>query len=190
MTPSPPPSPPRTAGPPAGLARFNASARPDAAAALHEVCVCPEWAGGVLAGRPYPDAEALLAASDRAVAALTPEQLARAVAGHPPIGRPRPGDPVSAGEQRGMTGAAAGLRAEMLELNLAYQRRFGHVFLICATGLTAERMRDAVRLRIGNPPEREQEIVRTELAGINRLRLARLLTAAPGPAGRPREERA
>ena len=39
----------------------------------------------------------------------------------------------------------------MLELNLAYQERFGHVFLICATGRTGEQMRDArSRQRIGN----------------------------------------
>ena len=65
------------------------------------------------------------------------------MAGHPPIGRPSPGDPASAREQRGMAGASEELKAEMLELNLAYQERFGHVFLICATGRTGEQMRDA-----------------------------------------------
>ena len=93
------------------------------------------------------------------------------MAGHPPIGRPKPGDPTSAREQRGMAGASEELKAEMLELNLAYQERFGHVFLICATGLTGEQMRDAVRDRIGNSPEQEREIVRTELGKINRIRL-------------------
>jgi 2-oxo-4-hydroxy-4-carboxy-5-ureidoimidazoline decarboxylase len=62
----------------------------------------------------------------------------------------------------------------MLELNLAYQERFGHVFLICATGLTAEEMRDALRARLGNAPDAEREIVRTELGKINRIRLTRL----------------
>ena len=77
--------------------------------------------------------------------------------------------------QRGMAGASEELKAEMLELNLAYQERFGHVFLICATGATGEQMRDAVQARIGNPPEREREIVRTELGKINRIRLTRLV---------------
>ncbi|CAM5575957.1 2-oxo-4-hydroxy-4-carboxy-5-ureidoimidazoline decarboxylase OS=Streptomyces fumanus OX=67302 GN=GCM10018772_57340 PE=4 SV=1 [Streptomyces fumanus] len=97
------------------------------------------------------------------------------MAGHPPIGRPRPGDPTSAREQSGMAGASAQLKAEMLELNLAYQEKFGHVFLICATGRSAEQMRDAVKERIGNSPEQEREIVRTELGRINRIRLARLV---------------
>lgn len=74
-----------------------------------------------------------------------------------------------------MAGASAELKEEMLELNLAYQERFGHVFLICATGRTGEQMRDAVKERIGNSPEQEREIVRSELGKINRIRLARLV---------------
>lgn len=108
------------------------------------------------------------------MAELTVVDLEEAMAGHPPIGRPEPGDPTSSREQRGMAGASAELRAEVLALNLAYQEKFGHVFLICATGRTGEQMRDAVRERIGNSPEREREIVRSELGKINRIRLTRL----------------
>ncbi len=127
-----------------------------------------------MAQRPYATTDDLLAAGDAAMAELTTADLEEAMAGHPPIGRPKPGDPTSSREQRGMTGASEELRAEMLELNLAYQEKFGHVFLICATGRTAEQMRDAVRTRIGNSPEQEREIVRTELGKINRIRLTRL----------------
>lgn len=158
-----------------GLARFNTLAAAEAAAALHEVCASAAWCGSVLAHRPYDGTEALLLASDAATAGLSAQDLAEAMAGHPPIGRPEPGDPASAREQRGMAGASEELRAEMLELNLAYQERFGHVFLICATGATGEQMRDAVRARIGNSPEQESEIVRTELGKINRIRLTRLV---------------
>jgi 2-oxo-4-hydroxy-4-carboxy-5-ureidoimidazoline decarboxylase len=158
-----------------GLARFNTLAAAEAAAALHEVCASAAWGGSVLAHRPYASTQALFSASDAATAALSPEDLAEAMAGHPPIGRPKPGDPASAREQRGMAGASEELKAEMLELNLAYQERFGHVFLICATGATGEQMRDAVKARTGNSPEQEREIVRTELGRINRIRLTRLV---------------
>ena len=90
--------------------------------------------------------------------------LSEAMAGHPPIGRPKAGDPTSSREQSGMAGASEQLKAEMLELNLAYQDKFGHVFLICATGRSGEEMRDAVRERIENSPEQEREIVRARLA--------------------------
>lgn len=165
MTPTPTPQ---------GLARFNALDEHAALAALHEACASTTWARRLLAGRPYATADALYAASDAATAELTATDLDEAMAGHPPIGRPRPGDPASAREQSGMTGAPDALKAEMLELNLAYQEKFGHVFLICATGRTGEQMRDAVRERLGKAPEREREIVRTELGKINRIRLARL----------------
>ncbi|GAA4763589.1 2-oxo-4-hydroxy-4-carboxy-5-ureidoimidazoline decarboxylase [Streptomyces sanyensis] len=161
-----------------GLARFNASEDSAAQTALHEVCASAAWVGAILARRPYADVEGLMRTSDTATAGLTAQDLAEAMAGHPPIGRPRPGDPTSSREQRGMAGASEELKAEMLELNLAYQERFGHVFLICATGRTGEQMRDAARERIGNTPEQERETVRTELGRINRIRLARLVEPA------------
>lgn len=160
---------------PPGLTRFNALEEAAALAALHEVCTCTAWARRLLAVRPCAAPEDLYAASDAAMAELTAAELGEAMAGHPPIGRPKPGDPASAREQRGMAGAPEGLRAEMRELNLAYQEKFGHVFLICATGRTGEQMRDAVKERLGNAPEQEREIVRTELGKINRIRLARLV---------------
>lgn len=162
---------------PPGLARFNALEEHTALAALHEACASTAWGRRLLAARPFATADALYAASDAATAELTPADLDEAMAGHPPIGRPKPGDPTSAREQSGMAGAPDGLKAEMLELNLAYQERFGHVFLICATGRTGEQMRDAVKERLGNAPEQEREIVRTELGKINRIRLARLVDA-------------
>lgn len=162
-----------------GLTRFNALEEGEAVPALREVCASAAWGGTVLAGRPYVSEEALLSASDAATAELTAEDLAEAMAGHPPIGRPKPGDPASSREQRGMAGASEELRTEMLELNVAYQERFGHVFLICATGATGEQMRDAVKSRIGNAPEQEREIVRTELGRINRIRLTRLVRETP-----------
>ncbi|MFE7749105.1 2-oxo-4-hydroxy-4-carboxy-5-ureidoimidazoline decarboxylase [Streptomyces sp. NPDC057428] len=162
-----------------GLARFNTLAAGEATAALHEVCASAAWGDFVLAHRPYADVEALLSASDAAMAELSAQDLAEAMAGHPPIGRPKPGDPASAREQRGMAGASEDLRTEMLELNLAYQERFGHVFLICATGATGEQLRDAVKSRIGNSPGEERGHVRTELGKINRIRLTRLVQNSP-----------
>ncbi|MDX3356226.1 2-oxo-4-hydroxy-4-carboxy-5-ureidoimidazoline decarboxylase [Streptomyces sp. ME01-24h] len=164
-----------TSRPLPGLARFNAAGAPQAAALLHELCASRSWVAAVAAARPYDTLDALLAASDAATAGLTADDLAEAMAGHPPIGRPRPGDPVSAREQRGVRD---GERDELLALNLAYQERHGHVFLICATGRTGGRILAALKERIGNDPGIEREIVRTELARINRVRLTHLVGAA------------
>ncbi|MEU3774982.1 2-oxo-4-hydroxy-4-carboxy-5-ureidoimidazoline decarboxylase [Streptomyces sp. NPDC032472] len=164
-----------TSSPTPGLTRFNTLDDAAASAELHEVCASSAWGSKLLAQRPYTSADALFAASDAAMAELTTADLEEAMAGHPPIGRPKPGDPTSAREQRGMAGASEELKAELLELNLAYQEKFGHVFLICATGATGEQMRDAVKVRIQNTAEVEREIARGELVKINRIRLTRLL---------------
>lgn len=160
---------------PGGLARFNAQEEQAARAALHEACASRAWAERLLTARPYATTDDLYTASDAAMAELTDADLAEAMAGHPPIGRPKPGDPTSSREQRGMAGASEELKEEMLELNLAYQEKFGHVFLICATGRTGEQMRDAVKERIGNSAGQEREIVRVELGKINRIRLGNLV---------------
>ncbi|WP_330460582.1 2-oxo-4-hydroxy-4-carboxy-5-ureidoimidazoline decarboxylase [Streptomyces sp. NBC_00820] len=164
-----------TTSPPPGLARFNALEESAALAALREACACAVWARRLLVVRPYATTDDLYVAADAALAGLSTADLEEALAAHPPIGRPKPGDPASTREQHGMAGASETLKAEMLALNLTYQDRFGHVFLICATGRTGEQMRDALKERLGNTPEREWETVRTELGRINRIRLARLV---------------
>jgi 2-oxo-4-hydroxy-4-carboxy-5-ureidoimidazoline decarboxylase len=82
-----------------------------------------------------------------------------------------------------MAGASEELRAEMLELNLAYQEKFGHVFLICASGLPAEVMLRALERRLRNDGAAERLATRAELAAITRLRLERLVTAGAQAAG-------
>ncbi|MET7901083.1 2-oxo-4-hydroxy-4-carboxy-5-ureidoimidazoline decarboxylase [Streptomyces sp. NPDC005336] len=163
-----------TSSAPPGLTRFNAADERDVARLLHEVCASRAWGAAVAAGRPYGRVGALLDAADAAMAGLTADDLAEAMAGHPPIGRPAPGDATSAREQ---SGVRDDLREELLELNLAYQERHGHVFLICATGRTGAEMLAALEERIGNDEDTEREIVRTELGKINRIRLTRLIEA-------------
>ncbi|MCX4806643.1 2-oxo-4-hydroxy-4-carboxy-5-ureidoimidazoline decarboxylase [Streptomyces sp. NBC_01214] len=167
-----------TSSPTPGLTRFNALDDSEATAELHEVCASSAWGSKMLAQRPFATAGSLFAANEAAMAELTADDLGEAMGGHAPIGRPKPGDPTSAREQRGMAGASEELKNELLELNLVYQDKFGHVFLICATGATGEFMRDAVKVRIDNSPEQEREIARGELVKINKIRLTRLVERA------------
>jgi len=165
-----------------GLPRFNEATARTASALLHEVCASRSWGAAVAAGRPYARLDDLLAASDTAMAALTAADLGEAMAGHPPIGRPAPGDPTSAREQ---SGVQASDRERLLALNLAYQDVHGHVFLICATGRTGEEMLAALEQRTGNDADTEREIVRVELGKINRIRLTRLAEQPAAPEGDP-----
>lgn len=78
-------------------------------------------------------------------------------------------------EQAGVAGASVDTMAALAVGNKAYEERFGQVFLICATGLSAAEMLAALRTRLGNDPDTEAKIVREELRKITGLRLRKLL---------------
>ena len=142
---------------------------------LSEVCSSSAWTARVRAARPWADAQALHTANLAAMAALTDSDLDEAMAGHARIGTPKAGDATSQREQAGLHGAGTVLLDELRAANDSYQEKFGHVFLICATGRTAETMLAALRARHGNDPATEREIVRGELRKINDIRIDRLL---------------
>jgi 2-oxo-4-hydroxy-4-carboxy-5-ureidoimidazoline decarboxylase len=66
------------------------------------------------------------------------------------------------------------VRAELAEGNRVYEQRFGHVYLICATGLSGEEMLARLKERLDNDEATERAVVRDELAKITKLRLARI----------------
>ncbi|MGW4894654.1 2-oxo-4-hydroxy-4-carboxy-5-ureidoimidazoline decarboxylase [Kitasatospora sp. NPDC004240] len=142
---------------------------------LLEVCSSPRWAAAVAASRPWSDRESLFAANAAAMAALTTADLHDAMAGHARIGTPKEGDATSEREQAGIRGVDTSLLDELREANAAYEAKFGHVFLICATGRTAGTMLAALRERFPHDAATEAEIVRGELRKINDIRLGRLL---------------
>ncbi|MBO1418758.1 2-oxo-4-hydroxy-4-carboxy-5-ureidoimidazoline decarboxylase [Streptomyces sp. FH025] len=144
---------------------------------LLEVCSSPRWATAVAEAKPWSSREALLAANAAAMAELTVADLHDAMAGHARIGRPKTGDATSEREQAGIQGADQTVLDELREANAAYEAKFGHVFLICATGRTAAALLAALRERHPNDPATEAEIVRGELRKINDIRLNRLLDA-------------
>jgi 2-oxo-4-hydroxy-4-carboxy-5-ureidoimidazoline decarboxylase len=132
-----------------------------------------------VAARPFPDAAALTAAAGSAFAALSWSDVEEALAHHPRIGdRPEGLNRESAWsrtEQSGVIDAAREIARDLHEGNVAYEGRFGHVFLICATGLSAGQLLAALLTRLGNDLTTEREVVRTELAKITHLRLTKLL---------------
>ncbi|MBJ7359626.1 2-oxo-4-hydroxy-4-carboxy-5-ureidoimidazoline decarboxylase, partial [Nocardioides sp.] len=92
----------------------------------------PRFADDVLAGQPYADREALLAAADAAARELTDEELDQALAGHPRIGER--GGAQSRQEQSGVDPSAGDTAARLAAGNAAYEQRFDRVFLIRAAG--------------------------------------------------------
>ena len=162
------------------LADWNALSPADAERELLVCCAAPAWAAALAKERPFPTVGGVLDASDRLVSGLGWADLRPALDAHPRIGERirRQGAEAdwSRREQAGTQSADDATARALVEANEAYEERFGHVFLIFATGKSAGEMLAAARERLRNDEFTEQAAVRAELAKITRLRLERLLT--------------
>jgi 2-oxo-4-hydroxy-4-carboxy-5-ureidoimidazoline decarboxylase len=160
----------RLNGLPAGLAERE----------LLACCSSARWAAEVTSRRPFASLDEILATSDQSVAGLTQADLAQALAGHPRIGdQSQAVERAAAGwsrqEQAGAHAADPATIQALAEGNEVYERRFGHIYLVCATGRTGAELLAVLRDRLGNDPGTEWDVVRRELAKINRIRLRKLV---------------
>jgi 2-oxo-4-hydroxy-4-carboxy-5-ureidoimidazoline decarboxylase len=161
-----------------GTVRFNALSRAEAEAELLTCCASRRWAEAVAGGRPYASVADVLTAGGAAARELGWPDVEEALRAHPRIGdRPRGQDRASTWSRGEQAGVAAADRASLTEANAAYEERFGHVFLICATGRDAAEMLAELRRRLANDPRTERSVVHGELVKITELRLRKLFTA-------------
>lgn len=159
---------------PGPIEEFNRLDRRQQLQLLSSVCSSPAWSHQLQARGPFVDLDELLDQADQVVATLPDVEIDAALDGHPRIGD-RPDNPSSVREQAGMATAGAALRAELAAKNRAYEEKFGYVYLVCASGRSAEELLGILTGRLSNDAETERTVMRGELAKINRLRLARLL---------------
>jgi len=156
--------------------RFNEKPDTEAVRELYACFASHSWAERVAEGRPYPDFERLWAACEAAWSALAPAEWVEAFAAHPRIGERGGHAPDSSErEQTGVYAAPRGTLDALAEENQSYEARFGHVFLISASGRTAGEILVALRQRMSNDPSAEIEVAAAEYRKITRLRLERML---------------
>lgn len=158
------------------LGSFNAAPVPDAERDVLACCASTAFAKTVASGRPYPDSAALLAAIDAAFDAMTWDDILESMNGHPRIGDRTAQGGMSAAEQSGAAAAADEVKQGFADGNRAYEQRFGHIFLICASGLSGQEMLAQLRARLDNNQDDERGVVRAELLKITRLRMTKLLS--------------
>ncbi|MGH3434556.1 MAG: 2-oxo-4-hydroxy-4-carboxy-5-ureidoimidazoline decarboxylase [Thermocrispum sp.] len=147
--------------------------------ALRDCCAARAWVDGMTGGEPYESLSELLHRSDAVLASLSDRDVDAALAAHPRIGARAAGDRREAAwsrqEQSGAATATSTVKDALAAGNAEYERRFGRVFLICATGLSAEQLLAAMTARLDNDEEAERAVVREELRKIVRLRLSKLV---------------
>nr|WP_257737040.1 2-oxo-4-hydroxy-4-carboxy-5-ureidoimidazoline decarboxylase [Agromyces aureus] len=158
-----------------GVDAFNAMSRDEAIALLRPCVDVDRWCAELADARPFASAELLLAAAELAASPFEADEIERALAHHPRIGDRAAGTHTEArlsrAEQAGVDRPDAAVSAALLEGNLAYERRFGRVFLIRAAGRSAGEILAALDERLGNTDEQEAPIVADQLRQIAVLRL-------------------
>ena len=164
----------------AALDDFNAESADRAVQALRACNAAPRFAAAVVAGRPYPDVDALVARAEEVVRGLPWEEVELAISVHPRIGeQPEGSSPeaeASRREQSAVGAADDATRTALAEGNRAYEERFDHVFLIRAAGRSPEEVLAELRRRLDNDEEAERAEVTGQLAEITALRVRELVS--------------
>jgi 2-oxo-4-hydroxy-4-carboxy-5-ureidoimidazoline decarboxylase len=176
----------------ADLAWLNQAPQAEAAAALFRCCGCAGWARAVSEARPFGSEAALLEAAEREWSRASREDVLEAFSHHPRIGDREalkarfPGTHAwSAGEQSAAAATAdESVIDDLAEANRAYERKFDHIFIVCATGKTASEILSLVRERLGNDPDTELSVAAGEQMKITKLRLGKLLAETHAEAPR------
>ena len=164
------------------LARWNALSPEQAAEQILPCCGSSSWARRLSALRPLHDEGALLSASDQIWNQLQPSDWSEAFSKHPRIGESKvPATAASqsarwsAKEQNRVGTAAESVQQALAAANREYERLFGRVFIVCATGKSAEEMLDILRQRLQNDDATEFQAAAEEQRKITNLRLKKWL---------------
>jgi len=162
------------------LAELNALPRYRAEEELLKCCGSKAWARVLARRRPFASFDRLSQASAEIWRSLDASDWMEAFASHPRIGERKAEVQTSAAawsgqEQSGMSRASAAVASAMDEANQEYLAKFGFIFIIHASGKTAEDMLTSIRLRLANPPDQELRLAAEEQNKITLSRLKKLL---------------
>ncbi len=164
-----------------GLRHLALAPEPERRALLRATCGSARWVDAMMKA-PTSDLGALTAAAERAFDGLAKDDWLEAFRAHPRIGEKKAavstGSRAAAwagGEQSRAAAANDDVRTELAAINGAYETRFGFLYIVCATGKTAEEMLAIAKARMQNDPSQEIGVAAAEQRKITALRLEKLV---------------
>jgi 2-oxo-4-hydroxy-4-carboxy-5-ureidoimidazoline decarboxylase len=163
-------------------ALLDAASPSEARAMLLRCCGASRWVDGMLEHRPFGDDPNLHRVADAVWQTMRRVDVLEALAAHPEIGTDLEAlrrkfqhtAAWSGQEQASVAGADETILRALRDGNVRYRERFGHIFVVCATGKSAEQMLQLLEARLGNDPETELGVAAAEQAKITHLRLEKL----------------
>jgi 2-oxo-4-hydroxy-4-carboxy-5-ureidoimidazoline decarboxylase len=167
--------------------RIDAAGVHEARELLQACCGSRRWVEGMLARRPFGTEDRLVSSAREVWFALSNADWRDAFTHHPKIGdrealrrRFAATRHLSEREQAGVDTASDDVLMALAKANRDYEHAFGHIFIVCATGLSADEILRLLRERMENDPHIEIRIAAEEQAKITNLRLRQIERAAPG----------
>ena len=167
----------------AKLEGLNASSQETAKEELSKCCGASRWVEKMLERRPFKSCEELFNAADDIWFKLAPEDWLEAFSHHPRIGDV---DSLRAkftstanwceNEQKGVSQATEDVLHQLSKLNNDYFDKYGFIFIVCATGKTADEMLEILKSRLPNDKDKEVKVAAGEQAKITKIRLEKLLS--------------
>ncbi|MGQ0738957.1 MAG: 2-oxo-4-hydroxy-4-carboxy-5-ureidoimidazoline decarboxylase [Bacteroidota bacterium] len=164
------------------LEELNTISQPQLREELLKCCGSSTWAKMMMAYFPADNLEELLEHAEEMWYECSTDDWKEAFAHHPKIGDagslPEKFASTAAwasGEQSGVNAASEETIETLATGNKNYEAKFGYIFIVCATGKSAEEMLGILRLRLPNSPEEEIKIAAAEQNKITKLRIEKLL---------------
>lgn len=154
----------------------------EAAARLRVCCGAHRWVEGMMAARPFKSAQRARDEADRVWSSLDRADWLEAFDHHPRIGETKAaiaqdatGAALSSSEQSQVASAEATIKRQLAKVNEEYERRFGYIYIVCASGRSAQELLAIARGRLQNDADTELRVAAEEQRKIMQLRLAKLL---------------
>lgn len=162
------------------MTELNNAPASKAYAFFEQACAASAWIERMVASRPFASIEALLTTASSHWDAMTEKDFLEAFDAHPMIGdvsslreKFANTQAMASAEQAGTAQADEDTLRSLHSLNHEYLKRHGFIFIICASGLSARDMLNALQSRIGNAREQEIHIAAGQQLAITQLRLTR-----------------
>ena len=158
---------------------LNALTQEDACELLAQSCGSSRWVQAMVEGRPYQDMEALQQRAQTVWGTMERSDILEAFDHHPRIGADIQAlrkkfattASLSESEQASVAHASEETLLALRDGNKKYEARYGHIFIVCATGKSAQEMLELLEARMDNEPDEELRIAAAEQAKITQIRL-------------------
>jgi 2-oxo-4-hydroxy-4-carboxy-5-ureidoimidazoline decarboxylase len=163
------------------LADWNKLDQASAVGSILPCCGSARWARELVETRPIDTETELLERSDAIWRALSPDDWTEAFRSHPRIGERKTAVAIaqsaewSRGEQGGIVRSSTEILAALEQGNQLYEQRFGRIYIVCATGKSAEEMLADLQRRLHNDGDTELQESVEQQRQITHLRLRKWL---------------